>query len=337
MAEIFLLAVVLGVLLNLFSNAFYEIINDPAGCKLKYPFPYWAIIFLAGSLAVLWFFIREKGERSLSFRVVFPVVKQNGAPHLAQIPGYAPTRQADGILQECIGFHPEEKERMLLQLGLDGEKRGPGGKYLFQSVREVIIALLIKMLKEHCKHTQTPLGQYHLNYSETHNKLESSPFALSAEEIIGHPLSSFPQQIRLPKGIALAIAKGTSPIDRLLVRSEYATLEIAIQPYWSVITPEKALKTYRIATRSLQGHKQIALLSIPVAVAVQVHDWKGWKVKEADNYCQWLDFLLNETYQWFSWEHFQEGDSERLLVELYEMVSKQTMRTKSGEAEHDGK
>ncbi|OKY74495.1 MAG: hypothetical protein BM485_13660 [Desulfobulbaceae bacterium DB1] len=335
--EIILLALFLGVLLNLFSSAFYEVINDTADRSLKYPFRYWGIIFFSVICFVLFIFMREKGARSLNFRVVFPVVAQGGHPHLAEIPGYAPTRLADGILQQCMVFHPEEKERMLSQLGLQGSTRGPGNKYFFQSVSEVIIVLLVKMLKLHGEHTQTPLGKYHLDYADIHNKLETASLELNSEEMIGHGLPGLPRRIKLPKGITLSFGTGTTPTDKIVLQSTYATLEIVIQPYWTVIAPEKAIKTYKIATRSLQQHEKIALLAIPVSVAVKVHIWALLKLRKTDNYCNWLDFLLTETRRWFSWEYFQEGDHERLLVELYEMVTQKTRQTETGEAENDNK
>lgn len=321
MLEIFLVALFLGLLLNLFSSALYDLLTNSDGTKLRYPFPYWLAIFLSGTLSILWFFMREREERSLRFNILFPFVNYENAPHIATIPGYAPLKKANSIFSECLQHHPEEKTSILSQLGLSCSRPGPGNQYIFQSCNKVVITLLLKVLKLHCEHTQTHLGSYHRKYEDVQNSLKTEGITISHDEIIGHAISSFPHKILLPEGVSLDISAHTAQHhNRISLHSPYTSLDITILPHWTIVSPQKAMKTYKIATRTLQGHNKVALLSIPIRVSMKVRCRALWKGRVADSYCKWMDFFLNEIRQWLSWEYYQAGDQERLLVEIYKEI-----------------
>lgn len=318
MLEIFLVAALLGLMLNLFSNILYDELSGKAERLLGLHVLVWAGIFLVGIVFILAIFIRERDPYELRFRIVLPFSGREGDISILPIPAYMPSMKANSVLESVLKHHPDEGATILEQLGLAGGKPGRGDGYRFASVEKTIITLLLSMLKLHCEHTQTQLGRYHLKYADSCQRLETASFDVEPEALFGYPLPLLPRRIKLPHSVSLSLGGHEKRPSSILLASQYASLKISILPHWTIIAQEKSLKTYLVVTRNLA--EKAVLLTIPIKMVVRVHYRALWNFREADDHCDWMELLLNEIWQWFDWDHYMQGDQERLLVELYHAV-----------------
>lgn len=318
--EILVVAVLLGLFLNVFSNLLYDSLTREKEVLLGLNVQIWAVSFLAFVAAVIWYFTRKKGNYELRFRILLPIANKKEGLSILPIPGYAPSQKANPILKTVLKQYPDEEDAIARQLGLDGGKVGPGEGFRFESIEKTIDALFVAMLKLHSEHTQTDLGRYHVKYADYCQRLATKSIDLDHEALFGCALPGMPRRINLPRHISFQFAGPAKQPDTITLNSPYASLKITILPYWTIITQNKSPKTYLIATRNLS--EKAVLLAVPIKVAVSVRYRALLNSKAADDYCDWMELLLNKIWQWLAWEHYVDGDQERLLVELCQIVKK---------------
>jgi len=293
------------------------------------------IIFMVSGLILvsiilvttLWV-LRQLISKAVNFRILLPIHSIQKFIREEDITGYAPIKYSALMLEDYLKNNPDQKACLSDHLRNDWQKGDSKERFFSYPIYFSVQRTLLILIQKYSEHTLTSSSLYHPRYSLLSWKLKSYE-----QPVVSLPGDKggryFPCNIRLPEGTNFWYTQSsTSPeIHIAEIKSPYCSIVFEILPHWSRITREKARKSYKIAVRNIAETKNLTLLAIPLKVSIKI-SWKAIFRKKAEDYYQWLSGLLADAEGWLSWELYQQGDTERMLVDIHQKLIRDKMEVK---------
>lgn len=299
--EIVAFAGLLALFVNLLSN-------DISECLKSLPH-FWRYAFkflpLIVSIGFLFRFIYRKTLEQTEFNIVLPLIVKTEEIKIEPVKGYSPPLRANDIISPLR--NDQDLKKSFIKDWTDGnlENEGPFRRNIY----DLVTALLISLIKLYCEHSLTTSSLYHIGYRPYAWKFKS--YSKKIKDIQkSSSINPFlkMESIMLPQEVDLSI-------DNLIhINSPYCWMKFNILPYWMLITEENNRKTYKIIMRNI-NRKDANLLVIPLRVMIGIKRFKIFSKMLVDYY-MWMNGLMKDAMRWLSWEEYEKGDLERLVVDI---------------------
>ena len=185
-------------------------------------------------------------------------------------------------------------------------------------LHKTVFILLLKLIARYSENTLTGKCAYLPDYQHLCWPCKPKLFLRNLRDS-GKILQFVPRDILLPPGFALSFP-GQTAGRRADIRLEnrYGRLDFRFPAYWARITEESSRRTYKTATRFMDATGNITLVSLGLRLTLQLKPPAMLAGEDAERSCGWLAGLMIDARRWLSWEHYQQNDLERMVVDLHQ-------------------
>lgn len=310
--EIIAIAVGLALFINLSSNYIFEWVK---GWPI---FPRIALTIapLIVSVTFLLRYVYGKTIEQTEISILLPFIVKTEEIRVEPVKGYSPAFRANTLLSP-LGENNELRKE-LIQDWKNGIATGVLKEYgVFKdSIHDLLISILVSFVRLYGEHTLTTTSLYHKEYRGQAWKF--SAYSVKVEDFqnkINKNVFLRTGVLRLPEKVRLYI-KHERNVDFRGIRidSPYCWIEFKILPYWRLITEESGGKSYKIVKRNIK-RKDVEVLIIPLRIVNGVKVTRIFS-EMLDNYYMWMHGLMLDAFRWLSWEEYERGDFERLVVDI---------------------
>jgi hypothetical protein len=309
--EIIVVIIFLGLLLSVTGCILYDLIKDKTVMKFS-------IVILLGSLTLLTLALILKREISehIEFRLLLPLRSDPKGKHFEKIKGYAPSEYAERVYTPII-----EKNSLGAKLG--NEAKGCLQKKTDcnpEIILNLVRALIYDVIKEFGDRSLTTSSLYHEKFRHLSWRLESEKIEKEALHQVLKANEFIRGGIRVPNGVFLEYKSKTNAAgnESIGLLSKYSSLKIEILPYWSLLTAERK-KTFNIVMRNINNSEHLMLLLIPLRCSLRVTQAKVF-CRRTEVFFYWMYDLMLELNRWLSWDEYIQGDTERIVVDIYRRI-----------------
>lgn len=186
-----------------------------------------------------------------------------------------------------------------------------------KNIYHLVNAMLISLVKLYSEHTLTTASLYHKEYRPHAWKFKSYSKEIREIQSLSdiNPFLRM-ESIKLPQDVKLFSENEGIDID-----SPYCSAKITILPHWMLITEKNDRKVHKIIIRNRNLiNKDVRLLKIPICIKLEIKHNKIFSEK-LENYYIWFHGLMLDAIRWLSWEEYEKGELERLVVDIYQQLN----------------
>jgi hypothetical protein len=310
--EIVAIAIGLAMFINLASNYIFDCIKGGS--------IFWHIAFLVMPLILLSVFLLRyvyaKTTEQSEITVLFPLIVKTEEIRVEPIKGYSPSFRANALLSPLR--KDKELKKEFIQDWRDGIARGALGDdgVSLTSMYKLLIGMLVSLIRLYGEHTLTTTSLYHKEYRTHAWKFKSH--SIKAEELQNETNEKAflrAGALKLPEKVHLSLEnKKEKNFKGLRIDSPYCWVVFKILPYWRIITEENSRKSYKIVRRNMK-REDAEILTIPVQIIIAINRYRIFS-KMVEDYYIWMQGLMSDALKWISWEEYEKGDFERLVVDI---------------------
>ena len=281
--------------------------------------------------------VRDNREDD-SFRLLFPLQADATGKMLTtrKIQGYAVPSYVEKILRQVCQHNSDEAADLVVLLF--GGKRRPKGvdkkEKLNAVLHKTVFILLLNLIKQYSEKTLTKTCAYLPEYQhlcwpcDCDNCINPCHDSTITQHV--------PKKIVLPPSFRLSFPrKGKGRRADIRLEDDYVRLDFRLPEHWARITRKNSRRTYKTATRFMDDKDSLCLIYLGLRLTLRLK-WRAMVTRKAvDRSCGWLAGLMADTRRWLSWEHYQQNDMERMLVDLHQCFIQSPGKT-AGDEETSG-
>jgi hypothetical protein len=232
------------------------------------------------------------------------------------IKGYSPSFRANALLSPLR--ENDELKKEFIQDWKDRIARGvlKDDGISSTSMYKLLISMLVSLIRLYGEHTLTTTSLYHKEYRTHAWKFKS--YSIKVEELQNQmDENTFLKTgaLKLPEKVHLSLKnKKEKNFKGLLIDSPYCWVVFKILPYWRIITEGNSRKSYKIVRRNMK-REDAEILAIPLQIIIGINRNRIFS-KMIEDYYMWMHGLMSDALKWISWEEYEKGDFERLVVNI---------------------
>jgi hypothetical protein len=260
-------------------------------------------------------YVYSKTTEQIELTILLPLIVKSEEMRVEPLKGYSPPFRANALLA-TLGKNRE----LTTAFAQDWQKKIARGVLRDDGVSGVglcnlLVSMLVSLIRLYGEHTLTTTSLYHKEY-RTH-AWKFKPYSLEVEELhdqIHENIFLKPGALKLPENVRLYLIEEEEHFRGVRIDSPYCWVTFKILPYWKIITEENSRKSFNIVKRNIK-REDVEILGIPLQITMGINRKRIFAKMVKDHYI-WMHGLMSDSIKWLSWEEYEKGDLERLVVEL---------------------
>ncbi|PIU85813.1 MAG: hypothetical protein COZ68_02070 [Deltaproteobacteria bacterium CG_4_8_14_3_um_filter_43_13] len=310
--EIILVAIILGILLNVTGGILFDFIKDRKDIQLSE-----LLLLISAILIILTLILNRRISETLEFRLLLPLKEGDDDKYFEKIKGYAPSEVADRIYSKIINSEDHIKAGLNKEVAECLRENIPQNMNI---VLKLVQALIVDVIRKYGEHSLTTASLYHGEYRHLSWKFKTKKIEkenlqkrLSENEFIRGKII-VPTEVSLSYETNIGKTKG----EFLELSSRYSSLKIEILPGWALLR-EGSKKTLHIALRTISDRRNLILVFVPLKCTLHIKESKIFSRRTEDLF-SWMYGLMLDLNRWLSWDEYMKGDIERIIVDIHGRV-----------------